>query len=358
MEYRARPGSLLRASCLLAVTVCAVALAAGPSLAGPRDTGVAELTHDVALAYKPMRSWKIELPGESFRKVSGAFDLTAAGGKRYDLEVVGSGLHVDTDGDGALDAKVEGKSGFLRFKGDEGFSYAVRLVNGATGWLYAASGARVGKLDGVRITLIDQDGNGSYADFGKDAMIVGSSKSASFLSRVVNVGGTLHHIEVAKDGAKLTHEPYTGAAGTLDVAADFDTDAKLLSAIVRNKRGDVSFDVGRASAGLRVPAGRYTLHSGRLGLGDSVVRVRTGRARTIEVKKDERAALAWGGPVRAEFAYQRSGDEVVLTPDTVRYYGRAGEEYFDWKPFGKSPEFTIVDAAQRKEIAKAIFTGC
>jgi hypothetical protein len=137
-----------------------------------------------------------------------------------------------------------------------------------------------------------------------------------------------------------------------------DTDAKLLTAVFRNKGGDLSFDVAAAREGLRVPAGTYELHSGRLGLGESVVRVRAGRAKTVAVTKDAHARLKWGGPVKAEFAYQRSGGEVVLAPDTLRWFGCAGEEYFDWKPFGKSPEFTITDVKERKEIAKAIFTGC
>jgi len=343
---------------LLVPVFAALLVIAAPSLsAGPSEGDAAKGT-EVALKYKAWRTFEITLPAETFRKVSGAFDFTAVGGKRYGVEVVGSNLGVDTDADGEMEAKVEGKSGFLRFKGDDGFRYAIRLVNAGTGWRYAAAGGRVGKIDGVRVTLIDQDGNGSYADFGRDAMIVGSSKHAAFLSRVVNVGGRLRRIEVAKDGSTLRHAPYTGPAGTLDVRGKFDTHAKLLSAVVRNDRGDLSFDLARAEEGLRVPAGRYVLHSGKLGLGESEVRVRTGRAAPMEVSENGRVSLAWGGPVQAEFAYRRAGDEITFTPDTLHYYGRAGEEYFGWAPFGKSPEFSVVDAKTRTEIAKAIFTGC
>ena len=107
-----------------------------------------------------------------------------------------------------------------------------------------------------------------------------------------------------------------------------------------------------------MPAGRYALHSGKLGLGENVVRFTGGRAQALEVAQADTTVVAAGGPLSAEFAYQRSGAEIVFSPAGLRYFGRAGEEYVSWQPFGKSPVFTVTDAGTRKEIAKAIFTGC
>jgi len=336
-----------------------------PAAKAPAVKAAPAATGEIMLKYKAARTWTYDLPAERRTAVSGAFDFTAVGGKRFEAALEGQALAIDTNGDGTKDVKVEGKSGFVQFAvpGDKPFRYAVRLVNQGQGWQYAAGGARVGTLGATRIALLDQNGDGRYDGYGVDAMIVGRSKSACYLSHVVNVAGVLQQIEVAKDGTSLRYRPYTGAAGTLDLASHWETQAKLQSAVVRSEDGVWSFDLARAAAGLKVPAGRYVLQSGKLGLGDNVVRFRAGRAKHLTVAAGGRTVIEAGGPLQAEFAYRRAGGEVVFTPDTLHYYGRAGEEYVAWKPFGKSPEFTVTDARPDKEgvsrqIAKAIFTGC
>jgi hypothetical protein len=313
---------------------------------------------ELTLKYKPARRWSYELPAAAFRKVAGAIDLTAAGGATFATAIEGSALTVDTDGDGKADVTIEGESGYVRLRTKTGFDYSVRLKNEGKGWFYAASGARVGKLGETRITLIDQDGDGRYDGVGRDAMIVGSSRTACFLSRTVNVAGALLTLQVAPDGGSLRHTPYAGKAGRLDLMRNWDAQARLQSAIVRSADGEHSFDLARHHEGLAVPAGRYVLHGGQLGLGKSTVRFRRGNAKPIVVAEGKTTAVLGGGPLSAEFAYQRRGGEVILTPDSLRWFGRGGEEYFAWKPFGKSPEFTIADTKIRKEIGKAIFTGC
>ena len=309
------------------------------------------------LAYRPSRRWRYELPAETFQKVGGALDFTAAGGARFATKVEGAALHVDTDGDGATDVKVEGEGGYVRLRTKDGFDYAIRLVNQG-GWRWAASGGRVGKLDGVRVLLIDQDGDGRYDGYGRDAMIVGGARTASFLSRVVNVAGALHTLDVAADGTTLRHTPYEGARGTLDVARRWHAQARLRSVILRSEDGTLAFDLAGQLDGLTVPAGTYVLHGGSLALGDSHVRFRRGKAEAVTVKAGETTRVLGGGPLKAEFAFQRRGDEMVFTPEALRWYGRAGEEYYGWAPFGGSPRFTVTDIQAKKEVAKAIFTGC
>ena len=342
------------------VLVAAFGLAtAAVALAGP-DATPAAAGGTITLADEAVRAWDIDLPAERFEQVSRDLDFRAVGGKRFAATLDGDALAVDTDGDGAADVKVTGKQGFVRLQvdGEKPFTYALRLVNVGGGWRYAAGGTRVGKLGATRITLIDQNGDGRYDGYGEDAMIVGSSTSACFLSRVVNVEGKLHRLEVAPDGASIRHAPYTGTQGTLDLASQWDAQAKLQAVIVRSEDGAYSFNLAGAQGGLAVPAGRYLLHSGKLGLGENVVRFTQGRAKALEVGKDGTTVVAAGRPLSAEFAYQRNGAEVLFNPATVHWYGRLGEEYVGWKPFGKSPVFTVTDAGTRKEIAQAIFTGC
>ena len=348
----------MRLSMFAGVCVVLFGFAAASSRAGPeRAAGPSTAGETVVLKYKSWRTWRLDLPDEQFRKVSGQIRL---GDRVFATELEGPALRVDTDGDGETDVKVEGKSGFVPLADGKGFRYAVRLVNQG-GWRFAAGGGMVGKIDGVRVTLIDQDGNGSYADYGRDAMILGTSKNACFLSRVVNVNGALRHLDVAEDdkgGLSLRLTPFKGASGTLDLKAKHEAHAKLLSAVVCSDDGSLSFDLARVEDGLRLPAGRYVLRSGKLGLGESVVRFRTGKLEPMDLGKDATLAPTWGGPLAATFAYQRSAGQVTFEPASVRYFGRAGEEYFGWAPFGKSPEFSVVDTKLRKEIAKAIFTGC
>ncbi len=358
----------VRLACSL-VAVSLLMLAGGLASAGPEKAPAAKAAgSEIALTYKAARTWSYDLPEQRFTTISRTIDFVAAGGKRYGVALEGQALAVDTDGDGTHDVRVEGKSAFIHLKtqvskesaaqGAKPFSYALRLVNPGSGWRYAAGGARIGKIGTTRITLIDQDGDGRYDGYGKDAMIVGRSKSACFLSRVVNVAGELHGIEVAKDGTSLRHAPHKGPAGTLDLASKWDAKAKLQSVIVRSADGAYSFDLSKATEGLKVPTATYLLHSGKLGLGENVVRFRQGRAKAAVVAKDGRTVVAAGGPLTAEFGYQRRGAEILFDPAALRYFGRAGEEYVTWKPFGKSPEFTVTDTKVSKTIAKAIFTGC
>lgn len=344
----------------LMVVLAAVApgLVLAPSHADADDAPTASETGRLDLKYRPSRTWRYELPAESFVRVGGAIDFSGVGGARFATAVEGSGLEVDTDGDGTTDVKIEGEGGYVRLRTEDGFDYSVRLRNAGAGWTYAASGARVTKLGNVRITLIDQDGDGRYDGYGRDAMIVGSSRVACFLSRVINVAGTLHRIDVAADGSSLRHAPYGGAAGRIDLARRWDARARLRSAIVRSEDGAYSFDLAAHADGLAVPAGRYRIHGGSLALGDSHVRFRQGKAAPVDVKAEHTVRVPGGGPLRAEFAWQRRGDELLLSPESLRWFGRAGEEYYGWAPFGSSPEFTITDMDAKQEVAKAIFTGC
>ena len=49
-----------------------------------------------------------------------------------------------------------------------------------------------------------------------DAMTVGASKGASFLSEVVSLDGRLYRLEVAADGTDAAVTPWEGESGKLD----------------------------------------------------------------------------------------------------------------------------------------------
>ena len=97
-----------------------------------------------------------------------------------------------------------------------------------------------------------------------------------------------------------------------------------LSAVVQSGNKRFSFNMAKARQGMKVPVGGYKLVCGEVGLGESRVKMTGGRSKPIGVAKDQTKKVCWGGPVRAEFAYQRRGDKVHLSPDHVWYYGAAG----------------------------------
>ena len=197
----------------------------------------------------------------------------------------------------------------------------------------------------------------SFADYGEDALVVGHDGAASMLSRVVSIDGQLYSLDIERDGSSFSYEPYAGEAGVLDVCSKFESKAKLAAAIVVSSDGNYSFSLAKAKSGLRVPAGDYKLLCGQLVLGDAKAQLRTGRSKPIHVTAGEQKITAWGGPVKAEFAFKREGESVAFTPWDIWYYGYFGEEYSTFLPLGKSPEFAIKEKNTGDLIVLAHFPG-
>lgn len=350
---------------MLRVSVSAAGLLLGAlALSAP-----AAAAQRVDLAYQAFRRFPFELPGETWRGVGEAIELPGLGGARFRAELAGEGLRLDTDGDGEFDRVLEGRldeaSGERRafcllsraLPDGRTRRYAVRLRDHGTGWQWSSSGAFAGRIGDVRLLLFDQDGNGRFDDIGEDALVLGGGTIACYLSEVISVGGKLLRLEVEPDATALVLSPYDGPTGVLDVRSALDTRGKLLAAIVQSEDGRYSFDLARAADGLRVPAGTFRIVRGKLGLGKSFVRIIAGRTSGLVVEPGGRTVLEWGGPVVAEFEYDRRGGLVQLDPLRVWYYGAAGEEYVGWTPIGKSPVFTVKERALGTELAKATFPG-
>ncbi len=310
----------------------------------------------VPLTHKRYRNWDIELPEERFEPVGEGIRLQD-GARFFAATLEGTKLRLDLDGDGAPDVDLQGEEASVLLRGADGFRYAARLQQGMNGWAYAASGAMVGTLDGRRIALIDMDADGVYGEVGQDAILVGRGKIATWLGESVVLGEELLQLEADPAGDSVRLTPFDGETGQLSVSQGFDGEGKILSAVVRSLDGKHSFDLGRADAPATVPAGRYRLDSGKIGMATMAVAVGPGGSPVIEVPAGGEAVFEWGGPVRAEFAFQRQGDQLAFAPDQVWYFGDGGEEYTKWWPVGKSPVFTVTDKTTEQEVARAMFPG-
>ena len=336
------------------LSLCCIAAALMPQeadVATPRTESQSGFT--VSMKFVGTRKWKVQLPAERWSSVGTGFNFTKTFGQNFKTVLEGTRLQIDSDGDGSTDVTVDGKTAFVTMRSGTS-AYAVRLQN-QKGWKFAPGGYLTGNLKGQKIRIIDQNNNGSFTDIGEDALIVGNGRAATFLSEVINVSGKLYEIRLDQANSALVCTPFEGPSGTLKLSCT--TKGKVLSAILKSRDNKHSFDMAKASDGMLVPVGAYSMVCGELGLAKSRVKMTTGRSKEIRIGKDQEQAACWGGPVKAEFAYQHSSGKVHLEPNKVWYYGSTGETYENWAPLGASPKFTIFDTDTGQEVAQAHFPG-
>ena len=308
---------------------------------------------EVTLKAKIRRSQKLLLPSEVATPVATGFHFQDGFGADFRADIDGTALLIDADADGTLETRVEGETGFVVLTSN-GRRYGVSL-SAKPSWSFKAGSEVLGKIGSTKIRLIDQNHNGSFNDIGEDAMVVGNGRAASFLSEVISIDGELRSLTVAADGSKLSYSPFVGDVGKLSLHAV--TDGKVMAAVLNSKDGRYSVHLSKQDAEVLVPAGDYLLHSGVLSLAGSRVTMQKGRSKPITVAAKADKMLSWGGPAKAEFAYQEKGDELVFDPSRIWFYGATNEEYSDWNPVGKSPLIVVTDKATGKIVAEARFPG-
>lgn len=323
---------------------------AAPSVVSDQPT---LLSIEVPLETRVQRTWRLQLPSESWSPAGKQLDFTAGLGRSYATELSGTSLKVDTDGDGELDVTVDAPGGLVVLEGDQ-TRHALRLRYGS-GWEYSAGSLVRGEVNGTRIEVVDQNNDGRYDGVGVDALVLGRSRSACFLSEVIALGDELFSLSVEADGSSLSLTPYTGPSGLLEVTTE--ATAKVRAAVFVSQDRKQSVNLATQEGSVRVPAGRYQLHSGALAFSGHTVGVTTGESEWIEVQPEGEGALHWGGPARAEFAFNRRVGELAFSPESIWYYGKAGEEYVNWMPNGKSPRIEVREKLSGKELAEAYFPG-
>lgn len=317
----------------------------------PQSPAVGET---IPLQMKRHRNWAIELPQEGFRPVGQGLSLE---GYFFAASVEGSNLGLDLDADQNTDVTITGKEGAALLRTKDGFLYPIRLRATNLGWEYASSGTMSGKRGTTRISLIDQDGDGRFGEVGEDAIIVGRGAVAATLSETVVIDGELLQLKASSAGDSLTLSPFEGETGRLDFVDTFSGEGRVLSAIVASADGKHVLDLAESSGTVSVPVGNYHLESAKIGMGTMAVKVSRGFAKDLEVTASNPASLTWGGPIRAEFHYDRKGGQVAFYPDAIWYYGEEGERYESWFPVGESPVFVLADADSGQEVARAMFPG-
>ncbi|PIE21918.1 MAG: hypothetical protein CSA62_14985 [Planctomycetota bacterium] len=320
------------------------------------SAGSASAQEKGTLSFKPFKNFPFLMPKEIWSTVNGQIPLKHPGGSGFRTEREGMKLAVDTDGDGRSDGEVKGMKGYLLFRSAR-FRHALRFRGSNGSYRYAVSGAMSGKVGAVPIMVFDLNCNGVYNEFGSDALIIGKKRAASFLSKVISYKGELFELTIDETGSQVSLSPYQGEKGTLSLAKGYRSKGKLTMAVVRDEQGN-SFELAGESKGLVLPTGKYQLVSGFVSKGSSSVRIRAGQMAALEVKAGQETKFVWGQPIKAIIAYSFDGTELKVDPMQVHFYGKGGEEYYDFQPGAKSPKFIVKDASSGREVGGFQYEMC
>ena len=351
---------MMQRTTLSTLTLLFLGLAIGGSAPGLSSSGDGDESWKAEstiyrLKHSAHKKWAFVLPAERWHDAGKSIELP--GGLVFDTKIDGvNKLMVDSNGDGRPNATVRG-SGFITLgaKDETGESvrYSVRVKNTAAGKFEWTTGSSMrGMVAGTILHVFDQDGNGKYSDWGVDAVAVGNSKSASLLSKVILVGKDLYHFDVTEDGSQVTVAPFSGETGILNAVVDYEAKGILTSAVFQS--GDISFCVAPFKKGVAVPVGTYKFVSGRVEKGSASVSMRGGKMPTLQVYAGEETVPEWGANVNGDFSFSQK-DEDVTVKANFKFFGAAGEEYYDFQPAGKGPKIIISDAKRGREIKEARF---
>lgn len=295
--------------------------------------------------YQAARDFPFRTPTETMRSIDASIPLPssatfAASPGEYKLTV-------DTTGDGRPNASAKGAYDTIQlpltYEDGTRQPYTIYLTHSGTRWKFRRHCYRYTKYNGTPIYLIDDDHDGYYDGYGADAMVVGRSRYASFLSRVISIKGKLYEFKTNRPGTYVWVRPYEGPTGKLDLGRKFRAAGRLGAAVVSN--GQISFDAARPTV---VPVGSYTLTWGAVWKGRSWVRIRAHK--TLEVTAGKTTHLAWGAPFKLNFSATRRGTQVTVSPSTVNVTGSAGETYHTFYPHALTPGVRIRHKHTRKQL--------
>ncbi len=81
--------------------------------------------------------------------------------------------------------------------------------------------------------------------------------------------------------------------------------------------------------------------------------------RPLEVSVHEKLrSMLSLGLLQLEFTHTLADSKVTVDPKDLKYYGKAGEEYYGWAPDAKSPKFKVHEPETGREVGGFIFTAC
>jgi len=324
----------------------------------------------------------------------------APGGKRWQLLRDGFDFFIDADGDGQGDASISSSSTPQRIEvplpdgrtwpimaclpSDQEQQYGMELnyapsASTARMRFHIAGGMR-GEVLGESWLVLDNNMTGTYGDqveqWGDgftptspdadswwrdpDAIQVGKGKVALPYSSVLPVAGAFYRASITPDGSELTLRKLDLATGLvkLDCATKVQPTHVLIEEVGGTLPGAMLNVVPAKKGGsVPVPAGSWRLAMARLESGTKTglqqVRVYRGKAQAFTVEPGQTATLALGAPYQLRFRPTASDiktedGETHIAFDSLRIFGRGGEEYAQIFDEPLMPEVEILGADGKK----------
>jgi hypothetical protein len=247
-------------------------------------------------------------------------------------------LNLDVDGDNGLDIDVKSKESFvlynITYPSGQKLSYNMRFftkgppLEGRPRWFYQRACFITVKTSLETFTLIDDNNNGYYNDYGKDAIIIGAgNKQAVPLSSVIQVKGKFYNLKIETlteppEGIKKTAN-YTGLVLKLSSNTEDTGKLELLKNLKAPKdpptnmiicRGNDTFFLTNAKGESTLPVGDYHLFSVQFG---KRVRAHTTEKPLFTIEKDKVVAPNWGGTFKLQLnPYCEKGGDIgsVMPP--------------------------------------------
>lgn len=231
--------------------------------------------------------------------------------KGFACKASGKVVSLDVDGDGVMERDIKDKENLIAYKLDYGdgqaLPYQMRVWQRGTRktdsgevviiWSFQRACFMRGKTPVETFTLIDDNNNGCYNDFGADAIIIGSGKQAELLSSVVMVKGKLYELKPERNGAKIALKEYTGPTGKVETLKGLNFPGQKPEQVIITSENNIYFNVPIQKSLVMVPVGEYWIFSASLGKRAKAKNSRQTAVQVVE-SKDKPTLLKWGGPFK------------------------------------------------------------
>ncbi|MFH0889047.1 MAG: hypothetical protein V1871_07570 [Planctomycetota bacterium] len=252
-------------------------------------------------------------------------------------------VRLDMDGDFLFDSEVKNRENFVVYKikypNGLQLDYRMRIFCKAPiqssqtssktypTWYYQRACYMVVKTSLETFTIIDDNNNGYFNDYGKDAIIIGTAhKNAVPLSSIIMVKGKYYNLqmesvsEIPADAKKIPNytgmvlqlTPYKGDTGKIDFMRNFKAPKDFPQTAVIRRDNDAFFQL-TGNASVVVPVGNYYLVSSVL---NKRVHIRGSDTTIGAVEKDKTLSPKWGGPFKLNLnpSCEKGGDIPVIIP--------------------------------------------
>lgn len=292
-------------SLVVILQLVTVAIACGNELQKPE----AELEWERTTGkYEVCERWRISLPDE--RWVGGQRGTTKVPAVEADggnLMLDDSAVTQDFDNDDEVDFAIVRGPGVEPVdseasKGEDAKKQkrkpqtevmrALRLYRGQAGPCWTASGYIVAEIADTPIRIIDQDNDGRFNGFGRDALVIGTDDRAAFLTSVVRIGDSLFEFEVSRDGKEIQWRAFADATGELRWDGALAKKLPKSAIVVLDDKRKFSFLL-QPNETIVVPEGEYRIAGGWVGSSrDSTIRA--GRMEPVAVTKGKTSRIVIG----------------------------------------------------------------